>query len=173
MFSEQVLHRVKTEQRPARGPDEAVCWSRCRKTREHTDAWVDCFIWSPDGSRGIIPPLVIVNWTCSKEFFIRPNPGQILRVIVLLSHIEESWGFLHLQYSWLLANRNDFCHVLFIYFSCSALLIKAHSMPFQVQPSTMASVVKGLYSLQPGELCYYHPFSSQKALVCIICFNVI
>ncbi|XP_070697133.1 CDK2-associated and cullin domain-containing protein 1 [Pempheris klunzingeri] len=29
------------------------------------------------------------------------------------------------------------------------LLIKAHAMPFQVQPSTMASVVKGLYSLQP------------------------
>ncbi|XP_071337512.1 CDK2-associated and cullin domain-containing protein 1 isoform X2 [Trachinotus anak] len=29
------------------------------------------------------------------------------------------------------------------------LLIEAHSMPFQVQPSTMASVVKGLYSLRP------------------------
>ncbi|XP_037545474.1 CDK2-associated and cullin domain-containing protein 1 [Nematolebias whitei] len=29
------------------------------------------------------------------------------------------------------------------------LLIKAHSMPFLVQPSTMASVVKGLYSLRP------------------------
>uniref|UniRef100_A0A3P9IHM7 CDK2 associated cullin domain 1 n=1 Tax=Oryzias latipes TaxID=8090 RepID=A0A3P9IHM7_ORYLA len=29
------------------------------------------------------------------------------------------------------------------------LLITAHSKPFQVQPSTMASVVKGLYSLQP------------------------
>ncbi|XP_008428233.1 CDK2-associated and cullin domain-containing protein 1 isoform X2 [Poecilia reticulata] len=29
------------------------------------------------------------------------------------------------------------------------LLIKAHSMPFQVHPSTMASVVKGLYSLRP------------------------
>ncbi|XP_054456317.1 CDK2-associated and cullin domain-containing protein 1 [Anoplopoma fimbria] len=29
------------------------------------------------------------------------------------------------------------------------LLIKAHSMPFQVQPSTMASVVKGLHSLRP------------------------
>lgn len=29
------------------------------------------------------------------------------------------------------------------------LLIRAHSMPFQVQPSTMASVVKGLYSLRP------------------------
>uniref|UniRef100_A0A1A8M3W6 CDK2-associated, cullin domain 1 n=1 Tax=Nothobranchius pienaari TaxID=704102 RepID=A0A1A8M3W6_9TELE len=29
------------------------------------------------------------------------------------------------------------------------LLINAHSMPFQVQPSTMASVVKGLYSLRP------------------------
>lgn len=29
------------------------------------------------------------------------------------------------------------------------LLIKAHSMPFQVEPSTMASVVKGLYSLRP------------------------
>ncbi|CAL9688204.1 unnamed protein product [Knipowitschia caucasica] len=28
------------------------------------------------------------------------------------------------------------------------LLIKAHAMPFQVQPSTMASVVKGLYSLR-------------------------
>lgn len=29
------------------------------------------------------------------------------------------------------------------------LLIKAHSKPFQVQPSTMASVVKGLYTLRP------------------------
>ncbi|XP_056147365.1 CDK2-associated and cullin domain-containing protein 1 [Lampris incognitus] len=29
------------------------------------------------------------------------------------------------------------------------LLIKAHSMPFQVQPSTMANVVKGLHSLRP------------------------
>lgn len=29
------------------------------------------------------------------------------------------------------------------------LLIKAHSVPFQVRPSTMASVVKGLYSLKP------------------------
>ncbi|XP_040906648.1 CDK2-associated and cullin domain-containing protein 1 [Toxotes jaculatrix] len=29
------------------------------------------------------------------------------------------------------------------------LLIEAHAMPFQVQPSTMASVVKGLYSLRP------------------------
>lgn len=29
------------------------------------------------------------------------------------------------------------------------LLIKAHSMPFQVKPSTMANVVKGLYSLRP------------------------
>ncbi|XP_067092526.1 CDK2-associated and cullin domain-containing protein 1 [Osmerus mordax] len=29
------------------------------------------------------------------------------------------------------------------------LLIKAHSMPFQVRPSTMASVVKGLYCLKP------------------------
>lgn len=29
------------------------------------------------------------------------------------------------------------------------LLLKAHSMPFQVQPSTMASVVKGLHSLRP------------------------
>lgn len=27
-------------------------------------------------------------------------------------------------------------------------------MPFQVQPSTMANVVKGLYSLRPGELLY-------------------
>lgn len=33
----------------------------------------------------------------------------------------------------------------------SALLIEAHSLPFKVQPATMASVVKGLYSLQPGE----------------------
>uniref|UniRef100_UPI0037E81F6F CDK2-associated and cullin domain-containing protein 1 isoform X1 n=1 Tax=Semicossyphus pulcher TaxID=241346 RepID=UPI0037E81F6F len=31
-----------------------------------------------------------------------------------------------------------------------SLLIEAQSMPFQVQPSTMASVVKGLYSLRPG-----------------------
>lgn len=29
------------------------------------------------------------------------------------------------------------------------LLIRAHARPFQVQPSTMASVVKGLYSLRP------------------------
>ncbi|XP_029496841.1 CDK2-associated and cullin domain-containing protein 1-like [Oncorhynchus nerka] len=29
------------------------------------------------------------------------------------------------------------------------LLLEAHSMPFQVRPSTMASVVKGLYTLRP------------------------
>lgn len=40
----------------------------------------------------------------------------------------------------------------FVFDFCSALLIEAHSMPFQVQPSTMANVVKGLYSLRPGEL---------------------
>lgn len=34
--------------------------------------------------------------------------------------------------------------------SLSALLLKAHSTPFQVKPSTMASVVKGLYTLRPG-----------------------
>lgn len=34
----------------------------------------------------------------------------------------------------------------------SALLQNAHSMPFQVKPSTMESVVKGLYSLRPGEI---------------------
>lgn len=28
-------------------------------------------------------------------------------------------------------------------------------MPFEVQPSTMASVVKGLYSLRPGEPCVF------------------
>lgn len=37
-------------------------------------------------------------------------------------------------------------------FSLPALLIRANSMPFHVQPSTMAGVVKGLYSLRPGEL---------------------
>lgn len=30
-------------------------------------------------------------------------------------------------------------------------------MPFEVQPSTMASVVKGLYSLRPGDLCFQKP----------------
>lgn len=30
-------------------------------------------------------------------------------------------------------------------------------MPFHVQPSTMAGVVKGLYSLRPGNLCRYLP----------------
>lgn len=35
----------------------------------------------------------------------------------------------------------------------SALLQNAHSMPFQVKPSTMASVMKGLHSLRPGEIC--------------------
>lgn len=33
----------------------------------------------------------------------------------------------------------------------SALLQKAHSMPFHVRPSTMANVVKGLYALRPGK----------------------
>lgn len=41
-------------------------------------------------------------------------------------------------------------HLFKCYFP-SALLKKAHSMPFQVKPSTMASVVKGLYALRPGE----------------------
>uniref|UniRef100_A0A8C7Y4L7 CDK2 associated cullin domain 1 n=1 Tax=Oryzias sinensis TaxID=183150 RepID=A0A8C7Y4L7_9TELE len=41
------------------------------------------------------------------------------------------------------------------------LLITAHSKPFQVQPSTMASVVKGLYSLQPGGS--YAPQTPQRA----------
>lgn len=41
---------------------------------------------------------------------------------------------------------------VFIYcFLFSALLIRANSMPFHVQPSTMAGVVKGLYSLRPGK----------------------
>lgn len=39
----------------------------------------------------------------------------------------------------------------------SALLIRANSMPFHVQPSTMAGVVKGLYSLRPGKLESYLP----------------
>lgn len=36
------------------------------------------------------------------------------------------------------------------------LLLKAHSMPFQVRPSTMANVVKGLYALRP-EWCNLAP----------------
>uniref|UniRef100_A0A3B5L6G7 CDK2 associated cullin domain 1 n=1 Tax=Xiphophorus couchianus TaxID=32473 RepID=A0A3B5L6G7_9TELE len=40
-------------------------------------------------------------------------------------------------------------HVAEEHLSKLMLLIKAHSMPFQVQPSTMASVVKGLHSLRP------------------------
>lgn len=46
---------------------------------------------------------------------------------------------------------------LTVFFSPSALLIRANSMPFHVQPSTMAGVVKGLYSLRPGNLCRYLP----------------
>nr|XP_033799568.1 CDK2-associated and cullin domain-containing protein 1 isoform X2 [Geotrypetes seraphini] len=50
---------------------------------------------------------------------------------------------------------------LFIYMNCissvvacddtllSALLLEAQSMPFQVTPSTMANIVKGLYTLRP------------------------
>uniref|UniRef100_A0A8C4SZH1 CDK2 associated cullin domain 1 n=1 Tax=Erpetoichthys calabaricus TaxID=27687 RepID=A0A8C4SZH1_ERPCA len=33
------------------------------------------------------------------------------------------------------------------------LLLQAHSTPFQITPSTMASIIKGLYALRPGELC--------------------
>ena len=33
----------------------------------------------------------------------------------------------------------------------SALLLEAQSTPFQVTPSTMANIVKGLYTLRPGK----------------------
>jgi hypothetical protein len=32
-----------------------------------------------------------------------------------------------------------------------ALLLEAQSTPFQVTPSTMANIVKGLYTLRPGK----------------------
>lgn len=44
---------------------------------------------------------------------------------------------------------NSACYLFFVLIL--ALLKKADSMSFQVKPSTMASVVKGLYDLQPGE----------------------
>lgn len=39
----------------------------------------------------------------------------------------------------------------------SALLLEAQSTPFQITPSTMANIVKGLYTLRPGkkEKCLY------------------
>lgn len=33
----------------------------------------------------------------------------------------------------------------------SALLLEAQSTPFQITPSTMANIVKGLYTLRPGK----------------------
>lgn len=67
------------------------------------------------------------------------------------------------------------CCLIFyhVFFSCSALLIKAHSMPFQVQPSTMASVVKGLYSLRPGKLCLYVNISSRFQTMCSVCVSAL
>jgi len=40
--------------------------------------------------------------------------------------------------------------------SISALLLEAQSTPFQITPSTMANIVKGLYTLRPGkkEKCF-------------------
>lgn len=32
-----------------------------------------------------------------------------------------------------------------------ALLLEAQSTPFQITPSTMANIVKGLYTLRPGK----------------------
>lgn len=82
--------------------------------------------------------------------------------VAFLTQKPHLYDFLPCQHEWLL---KYLCFHL--YFSCSALLIKAHSMPFQVQPSTMAGVVKGLYSLRPGEpCCYYLFFCCQKAFVC-------
>lgn len=43
----------------------------------------------------------------------------------------------------------------------SALLLEAQSTPFQITPSTMANIVKGLYTLRPGKkekrLYWSHP----------------
>lgn len=48
----------------------------------------------------------------------------------------------------------------------SALLLEAQSTPFQITPSTMANIVKGLYTLRPGKkgkcLYWFH-------LVIVIC----
>lgn len=68
----------------------------------------------------------------------------------IASHYKDSCGSCT-EEIWLLTIRNETFCVFFL----SALLIKAHSMPFEVQPSTMASVVKGLYSLRPGEPCVF------------------
>lgn len=56
---------------------------------------------------------------------------------------------------WVELNANTFIQV-FVFFS--ALLKKAHSMPFQVKPSTMESVVKGLYTLRPGKMLFPEVF---------------
>lgn len=138
MFSEQVLHRVKAEQRSKGRSDEAVCRSCCRKTCQHIDAWV----------RTLMAIMAVLKWSTPKPVSyiwletILPLPEQI---VVL------------------------FCYLL-LWHKClclsSALLIKAHSMPFQVQPSTMASVVKGLYSLRPGEPLLSSCFP--EALACIL-----
>lgn len=56
---------------------------------------------------------------------------------------------------WVELNANTLIQVLLFF---SALLKKAHSMPFQVKPSTMESVVKGLYTLRPGKMLFTEVF---------------
>nr|XP_015201995.1 PREDICTED: CDK2-associated and cullin domain-containing protein 1 isoform X1 [Lepisosteus oculatus] len=42
-------------------------------------------------------------------------------------------------------------HVCTLMLFSTALLLEAHSTPFQITPSTMANIVKGLYTLRPGK----------------------
>lgn len=87
-----------------------------------------------------------------------------------------------------------FCFFIFLFFSFSfsffsffylffllipALLLEAQSTPFQVTPSTMANIVKGLYTLRPGKhlsfllglgLCFYLLQPYTKGQWFFICF---
>lgn len=48
----------------------------------------------------------------------------------------------------------------------SALLLEAQSTPFQITPSTMANIVKGLYTLRPGKKRMFLGVSHTVVMIC-------
>lgn len=83
----------------------------------------------------------------------------VSKCYMLFSFFFNSFSFLFISFLFLFFS---FFYLFFLLIP--ALLLEAQSTPFQVTPSTMANIVKGLYTLRPGKhlsfllglgLCFY------------------
>uniref|UniRef100_A0A3B3RNK1 CDK2 associated cullin domain 1 n=1 Tax=Paramormyrops kingsleyae TaxID=1676925 RepID=A0A3B3RNK1_9TELE len=105
-----------------------------------------------------LTPLIIAFQGCPLENFIEKFDSALTRYMAALQSIVPIFIYMNKFYIETKLNRDlkDDLIQLFAWHVAEKhihtlipLLIKAHSTPFQVKPSTMASVVKGLYTLRP------------------------